>query len=229
MEFHGVKQTNRVILMKITSRERPQVLLNTVKKYIDLAANTIDMVWLFSFDEGDICSSLDFTRQLSDIKQGLNFVFVSGHSDGKIHAINRDIEKVSNWDILLNISDDQIPECKNYDDIIRRSMPDDLDSSLWFFDGAQNRINTQEIVGIAYYKRFGYIYNPLYKSFYCDNESTEVATRLGKLIKIEKCIIRHNHPAINKSIQEDALYKKNNSYWNQDQQTFNKRKLENFI
>lgn len=50
--FKGIKYP-KTILMKVTSRERPDVLLETVKQYIELANNTEDMRWLFSFDSND--------------------------------------------------------------------------------------------------------------------------------------------------------------------------------
>lgn len=228
MDYKGVKQSEKNILMKVTSRERPDKLLTTVSQYISKARNPSKMVWLFSFDEGDVCSTKEFRDKISllvwqSCKSFDNIHVVVSGSENKIHAINRDVEKVQGWDILLNISDDQIPEVNGYDDIIRNTMPDNLDASLWFFDGCQPRINTQEIIGRVYFERTNLIYNPIYKSFYCDNEATEVASRLGKLIQSSQCIIRHCHPAVVKSVPTDDLYRRNDSYWQQDQDTFNQR------
>jgi hypothetical protein len=61
--------------------------------------------------------------------------------------------------------------------------------------------NTLCILGKKYYDRFGYIYHPSYKSFWCDNEFTDVANELGKQTFIDKVIIRHVHPDW---IQRDA-------------------------
>lgn len=231
MEYEGIKHSNKIILMKVTSRERPETLVKTISSYISFAANTKDMVWLFSFDEDDVCGGIDFSNRLikefgeSIGDKGLVFV---GKSEGKIHAINRDVPQFQpHWDILLNISDDQVPIYKGYDDVLRRFMPDDLDASLWFNDGAQTRINTQEIIGRNYYLRTGFIYNPIYKSFYCDNEATEVAQRLKKLIRNPRCLIKHVHPAITGGPQ-DELYKKNNKYWHEDQKTWNNRIRSDF-
>jgi hypothetical protein len=99
---------------------------------------------------------------------------------------------------------------------------------LWFSDGAQPRINTMEIQGRTYYNRLKYIYNPIYKSFYCDNEATVVANMKGKMIRSGGCIIKHFHPAIVKTIQEDDLYRRNNLYWNEDKETFRKREAIKF-
>ena len=85
-----------------------------------------------------------------------------------------------------------------------------------------------EIVGFNYYKRFNYIYNPEYKSLFCDNEAHEVAVKLGKQIKMKHCIIKHFHPGHMAGIKTDALYQKNDKFWNEDEATYNRRKKINF-
>ena len=227
IEYKGVKP--KTILMKITSRGRPTQLIKCIQEYKRLASDTSAMKWLITLDHDDeTSSSIGLIDSIKTLTSG--GIIVYGASLNKIHAINRDVDKAEGWDILLNISDDQTPIAKGYDNIIRESMPNDLDASLWFNDGAQMRINTMEIQGYNYYKRLGYIYNPEYKSFYCDNEATEVAQGLGKLIKNERCIIRHDHPACQHptSLRNDALYDRNQAYWDIDKETFNRRKLNNF-
>lgn len=227
IEYKGVKPKH--ILMKVTSRNRPEQLIKCIKAYLELAVDTTAMTWLISLDtDDDKCNSLGFIDSIRTIINEPTIVF--GASYNKIHAINRDVDYVKEWDILLNISDDQTPCVRGYDEIIRDSMPNDLDASLWFYDGAQPRINTMEIQGRNYYNRLGYIYNPIYKSFYCDNEATEVAYNLEKLIKSSQCIIRHDHPACHHatSLKHDALYERNQTYWNADQETFYKRRANNY-
>ena len=219
--------TEKVILMKVTSRDRPEVLKSTVTKYIQLAEDLDKMVWLFTCDQDDK-ASIDVCSQFNV----RNKVIGIGTSKNKIDAVNRDLGLLSNytWDILLNISDDQIPVVAGYDNIIRKTMPNDLDGSLWFSDGWQSRINTQEILGRKYLQRFGYIYNPEYKSFFCDNESTEVAKQLGKLIYDRRCLIKHFHPGwdSNSHIKRDALYVKNDAHWQHDEELFKHRQSINF-
>jgi len=235
MIYQGIKHKsiNKVIVMKVASRERPDQLLKTIAAYIEMANNTKDMVWLFSFDDDDRTATYELNQKifaLIDAKEINTFIYHK-ESKNKIHAINRDLDRFElKWDILLNISDDQMPVIKGYDDQIRSQMPDDLDCSLWFNDGHQDRINTQEIIGKAYFDRTGKIYNSEYSSFFCDNEATEIAEKLGKLKKIPNCIIRHYHPQWDDSgaIKNDSLYVRNNGFWKQDQETYNKRKQLKF-
>lgn len=221
---------DKTILMKVTSRERPEHLINCISQYIRLANNPSKMVWLTSLDLDDQkCRTEELKSLIVHITKNGRICF--DVSENKIHAINRDIEKVEeHWDILLNISDDQFPIVKGYDDIIRTTMPDDLDASLWFYDGHQRRINTQEIVGREYYNRFKYIYHPEYRSFFCDNEATEVAQRLGKLRQFRECIIEHQHYAWNSKYanRKDELYVRNDKHWKHDEDLYNYRKSINF-
>ena len=46
-----------------------------------------------------------------------NIKYVYGNSVSKIHAVNRDIETVDEWDIVLLASDDMTPKVKGYDKV----------------------------------------------------------------------------------------------------------------
>jgi hypothetical protein len=184
------------------------------------------MIWLISVDLDDTTVKIP---AIEEVLSNQRYDIAQGNSNSKIEAINRDVNYIGHsWDILLNISDDQEPITKGYDNIIRNLMPDNLDASLWLFDGRNRSVNTQEIIGRKYYERFGYIYHPSYKSLYCDNESTEVAQILGKQIKSSKCIIRHIHPFFYRNMKYDALYLKNDLYKQEDKANYLQRKAINF-
>jgi len=219
------------ILMKFTSRGRYETLKKCVQSYFDQANNVKDMLWVFSVDVDDeTFQNEDFDVFLQNLK--IDYIIYIANSHGKIDAINRDVASIINdWDILLNISDDQLPVMRGYDDVIRDTMPNNLDFSLWFNDGHQNDIITQEILGRKYYEDQGYIYFPEYKSFFCDNESTIVAQKKNKLIKSPLCIIKHFHPhwGYNDHIQQDQLYITNDAYWEHDKNLFNQRNISGEI
>jgi hypothetical protein len=220
---------DKKILMKLTSRSRFSQLKDCVLKYNYLADDVKNMRWVFSFDIDDASyDKVDFDSFLDFLK--IDYVIYQSTSENKIDAINRDISLEKDWDILLNISDDQMPVVQGYDTLIRQEMDEDNTLSLWFNDGHQDRINTQEIVGYNYYNSLGYIYHPSYKSFFCDNESTEVAIALGKMKKNPTSIIRHFHPdwEVGSVVKHDQLYKRNQSFWSQDEANYNFRKSQNF-
>jgi hypothetical protein len=228
MEYKGL--IDKLIVVKLTTRNRPHQALEALRKAKDLANNPSRIKWLITLDTDDE-TAIQFSKMAIDLIPEAQGYF--GGSKSKIHANNRDVETFSafnDWDILLNLSDDQTCIKQGWDTLIRELMPNDLDASLWFYDMSQPRINTQEIIGFRYWKRTGYIYNPEYKSFYCDNEATEVAKMLGKLIKSPEVLFRHDHPACQHptSLRDDSLYQKNQLAWDYDKELFNKRRLINF-
>lgn len=222
----------KIILMKVTSRGRYEKLKTCVTKYLTYANDANNMFWLFTIDEDDETFKYEDFRMFLEVLGIKKFCIPTGNSNSKIHAVNRDIAFLeANWDILLSISDDQIPTLFGYDDIIRDAMPDSLDYSLWFSDGHQDEINTQEILGVNYYKKQGYVYYPEYKSFFCDNEATIVAEKSGKFFKSPLTIIKHFHPVwgANEFAENDALYQRNDTFWEHDQNLFNQRKNDGKI
>lgn len=214
--------------MKFTSRQRPLILLKTLEIYLSLGTNLNDMLWLFTFDVDDeLCWNTTYFNRINELfikyKVDVNKVeIVGGVSKNKIHAINRMSERITEWDILLNISDDQRPIIKGYDDLIRKSMPDSLDKSLWFNDGWQDRINTMECLGKVFYDNQKYIYHPEFKSFFCDNLATVIGLKNGTILKFHQCLIRHDHYGWNPNsdIKKDALYERNDKDWKHDEDLY---------
>ena len=232
MEYKGI--IDRTILVKLTSRERPDKLIKCISGALRLSENPSKINWLICLDENDkLCNNPEFFKTLADTlgQWYINSLTVVGKSENKIHAINRDLKDYSahnEWHILVNLSDDQICKQKGWDQIIREKMPNDLGSSLWFFDGLQRSINTMEIVGYNYWMRTEHIYHPSYKSFYCDEEATQVAIKLRLLIKDTTVLFFHDHPAGKGNIGLDVLYENNQRYWDEDKMNFNQRRDLNF-
>ena len=222
---------NLKILIKFPTRGRPEKFFDVLNKYIKMANDPSKIAFLISADEDDLTmNNADIKAALDHYSKNIKLVYFFGNSKTKMQAINADMEKVSGWDILLLASDDMIPIVKGYDDVIRIDMNEyfrDMDGVLWYSDGGQNNINTLCILGKKYYNRFNYIYHPDYISLWCDNEFTDVSIQLKKVYRSDKVIIEHAHPVYQKT-QYDALYVRNESYFNIDRETYLKRKEKNF-
>ena len=154
-----------------------------------------------------------------------------GTNRNKIEAVNANMESLPwEWDILLLVSDDMIPQNKGYDDIIRSHMMakfPDTDGIIWINDGSQGKnLNTISVLGRKMYDSFGYIYHPAYKSLFCDTEFTDLCN--GKLASkctyIPHVLIRHEHPQNGFPKKSDALYIRNQAYWDEDMLTYISRK-----
>jgi len=222
--YKGV--VSKQILIKVTSRGRKDALLKCVSEAVRLAKHPEQLKWLFTVDFDDT----DMPYMVKDISELIpSAKFRAGYSDSKIHAINRDARDFPlDWNILVNLSDDQLCVMQDWDEKIKQLMPPDTDASLWFNDGRQDQLNTMEIIGRKYYERFGYIYHPSYKSFFADNEANDVAGK--RLIKSNECLFKHLQPKWVKEshLAYDETYTRHEKYWDQDHANYRLRKLGGF-
>jgi len=216
------------LLIKFPTRNRRNKFLNVLKIYHNFLSKNVDVKFLITMDEDDLEMNNDLVREV--LSQYKNLIYFYGNSKTKIEAINADIEKVTEWDILLLASDDMIPKSKNYDEIIVNKMKEnfsDTDGVLWFNDGNRKDLNTLSILGKKYYERFNYIYNPKYKSTWCDNEFTDVANLLGKQKYFDEIIIKHEHPDWGFG-GRDNIHVQNSQNDSHDKEIYMKNKSINF-
>lgn len=153
-----------------------------------------------------------------------------GISTDKICAINRDLGFYQDWDILINMSDDMEFIMPGFDvEIIKDYLSMPIGDVLMHYpdQAAGAQLITMAIMDRKYYERDGYIYNPEYKSLFCDNEQQEVAKIRGRYKFFKKRLFNHNHPAWGLA-PTDALLRHTESFWKEDEITFKRRKAENF-
>ena len=218
------------ILLKFPTRGRPHRFLETLRGWLSQAANPSKISVLVSYDADDATMTPDIIEAAEKLHPTV--ICVKGTSANKIAACNRDLpEYQGDWDVVLLVSDDMWCCRQGWDDVIRAKMAKhfpDTDGALWFFDGAQRKINTLECVGRKRYESFGYLYHGSYASFFCDDEQTAIGLRDGKLVFTEESIAGHHHPAWLKGMKVDETYRRNNKYWQVDQANFHRRKAAGF-
>lgn len=219
-------------------------------KYIANVTNPETQIWL-TLDKNDPTSHDDIPFPLDlDVKS------IKGNSVSKIDAYNRDIPEITeqfDWDVIMVGSDDMWPNTPGFDQIILDDMAEhfpDGDGCLWYntedsvktlaerYRGKHIPFGTPEwkrkwivmlpIMGRKYYDRFGYIYHPSYKSFWCDNEATDEANRLDRIKAIDRTIIRHQHPSWDAGQPLDSLYRRNNKNDEADRLNYFRRKSQQF-
>jgi hypothetical protein len=214
------------ILIKIPTRGRPEQFFAMLELYIKNLRDKDKTKFLITADIDDESMNNDQVKEYIKIycnTYEVDMEITFGESQNKIHAINRDLSSCFyyNWDVLVLASDDMLPIFEGYDEIIRRDMEEhfpDRDGVLYYPDGYTN-LNTLPILGRKYYERFDYIYNPEYKSFFCDNLFHEVADILQKQYHGDIILFKHEHPA-NIGNGWDEVYEKNNTSWDEDKQTY---------
>jgi hypothetical protein len=220
------------ILFKYTTRSRRSNFLRGIDSIIDNLSDKENCHIYTTFDVDD-----DKMRPLPEIKG--NHTYIAGTSKSKIDAINRDMDFINSqydWQIIINMSDDMVFIQKGFDDIIRKEFTDgsitNLDQYIHFNDGNQKaNVSTMHIVGRDYYNRDNYIYNPEYKSLWCDVENDMVAKLRGcyKYVGDNIRLFSHLHPAFNLAPNDEQYMKtEHRDMWIADEQTFNKRKQNNF-
>jgi autotransporter strand-loop-strand O-heptosyltransferase len=221
------------LLFNFASRSRPERLKNVISNLIDNLEDLVNFKILISIDDDDeLTNNAFFLKSLIPHEYSNNvFIFSSPRKD-KIDAINRDVNKISDWDILVNCSDDFEFILYGFDNLIRdkfNELYDDLDGCLHFSDGVHfDNLCTHSVIGKKYYERFNYVFHPKYKSFYCDNEFTEVAKQLEKITYIPLQFYNHLHYSLFSNILMDELYITNEKFSDIDKELYFYRKKYNF-
>lgn len=227
------------ILFKLTTRERPDNAITTLKSiYRNVSSSNYDILVTLDADD-ETAEQLHFRITGEKQRPYPNIHFRMGLSKNKIDAINRDVNEFTfKWDILVNVSDDQVFTEKGFDNDIRSAflckdneVGDDfelcLDTVVHFPDNHRQDLMTMSIIGYDAYKRDNYIYNPEYFGQFCDNEAQVVAQKRGIYKFIDKVIFNHNHPNYIGG-DRDNLYKRYDALFNKDYETFTRRQANNF-
>lgn len=227
------------ILHKFATRSRPDKFFKCLDNIINRASDKENMAILLTADMNDTTMfNINVLERLMPYVESGIVIPVFGESKSKIDAINRDmnkihsIDKIKDWGILINFSDDMEFIVDGYDEIIREKFKTHFpngDGNLHFNDGfTGDKVVTLSIMDRIYFNRFHYIYQPSYISLWCDNEYTEVARILNRIAYFPSPIFRHNHPSNISGMERDEQLIKTESFYQIDGNTYNERKLRNF-
>ncbi len=226
------------ILIKIPSRERPHKFFLVIKQYFDMAYDkNIRFLATLDADDPMIEKYIHYCNALKS--SGLNIEWVVGLSSGKIHAVNRDMNKSGEWDIVVLASDDMICKVQNWDFILSNEIESyfpDTDGVLYHRDG-KTQLNTMVIMGRKFAEKMSHdvfglkeivIYHPDYISLWCDNFFMDLSRSLGKEKIFEQVLFEHEHYSTHRNIQPDAMMLKNQKFYHQDEATYYKHKNVTF-
>jgi hypothetical protein len=218
------------ILLKCPTRSRPQKVLECLRRYVSLATHPEQMGVAVSCDVDD--ASMKNPWELTQVLSRCEWsrIFYSPNTS-KIQACNANMDEIDYpWDIVVLVSDDMQPQIRGYDEILRNHMRasfPDTDGILWCNDGYQgDKLNTLTILGRTMFQRLGHLYEPEYKSLFCDTELTDRCRGdlASKCVYIPHVLIRHEHPGTGYAQTMDPLYARNQKFWNEDMHTYIRRK-----
>jgi hypothetical protein len=208
------------------------------KKFFEAVENVNEMCLsnnyeiLAILEKGDTTMDNDAVKERLSSYENLKYHFII--STGKVNAINQSLNYLpKDAEIIILIADDIRFTMKGFDSFINEDMAKyfpNLDGCLQYPDGVMqvgDRQITVPILGKELINRFGYIYHHSYTSVWCDNEMLATYKHIGKVKYINRIILKHFHPAWSLADWDD-LYKKNESFYQQDSENYFKRLAINF-
>jgi len=218
------------ILYKYPSRQRPHKLFPSLDRFYSLVRH-LDFQLVITLDEDDASMQTATSQEswYAYANRKSAPIVDLGFSKGKVDAINRGMEKYTDWDILVLLSDD-MELLPGFDTEILKAFEDGFSGLAHFPDGhANGRLCTFPVMDRKYYDLFGYIYNPIYKSVYCDNEQHQVAVLMKRYKYIPVNIVRHMHPIWGHATFDELYFRNENRLlYHQDGEVFKARKVNNF-
>lgn len=225
------------MVVKFPTRNRPQKFMGVLDRYIGMLSGQHEVHFVISYDYDDPTMNsenmMSYFDRMRSYHPGRIHAYC-GKSNSKISAVNANLDAIValNPHVILLASDDMIPVVGGYDSIVCGAMEKyfpDTDGVLHFNDGysGRDRLITLSILGMKYFNRFGYMYYPGYKSVFPDNEFTNVARMLGKVVYIDHVIIQHQWTG---QFTNDDLHKRNESVemYNHDAPIYLERAHRNF-
>jgi hypothetical protein len=212
------------------SRNRPEMALETCKKWIKNASKKYSIEYVVSIDETDTFKNqynqlfVDYYLE-SNNEFSLRVLILDNKTS--VEAINNGA-KFTNNNLMLVVSDDF--DCfENWDEWLINNLDGKSDYLVKTDDGFQGWIITLPIMDRAYYNRFGYIYYPEYHHMFCDTEMTDVGHLLDRVINLQDGVHKfiHKHYSLG-YMQKDATNTKNDATWSQGEALYYSRKANKF-
>lgn len=217
------------ILFKLVSRSRPERFFKTLENLHSMIADKDNFHIVCTLDEDDPTMNNEEVRARINTYGYTTAMY--GHSRSKIDAFNRDMLDITGWDIVVAVSDDMQFIVYGFDSLIRegfRCNAPDFDALLHYPDqDAQHIIPVLYIAGRKYFNRDLFIYNPIYESLFCDNESKEVAELRGKYFYMGIRLVNHLNPAYG-HLPRDEQFNRQQDLWGRDERVYMIRKANNF-
>ena len=216
------------ILVKVSTLGRPEMLFKCLDSFVQNMSGKNSVFFCITCNLDDETMTDEVVGELKSRYENIKVFF--GNHKSKIDAYNADLDNLD-FDILVAASDDMVAVKKDYDRVISHCMSQyfpDADGVIWFetCDGNQ-RTDTLSVMGRRYFERFGCVYKSDYLGYYCDDEFTQVAFKLGRLKRIDCSIICHNIPDHLKMC-EDSTYLKSLVYGMRDKALYKIRKEVQF-
>lgn len=207
-------------LFKFPSRGRPDRFFTSLDSIVNNVSDVDYYHVACTLDlDDETMNNPDVIKRIDGYK---NVSIQWGESESKIHAVNRSMPDIE-WDILINMSDDMRFHTFGFDTMIGVDMMThfpDMDGLLHYPDqDAKEALATMYIAGKNFYKNFNFIYDPNFKSLWCDNLIQDVAIHLGKYKYCGYQINTHLNPAYG-HLERDKMFDEQQGHWGHDEAVY---------
>lgn len=220
-------RTSTPLLIRMPTRGRPEQALKVLAAYRAMQLTENVKIEVVVDEDDDTMLNAVVLQRLYD----LDCVATVGNHRSKVEAVNGG--RVDDWAVMALASDDMVPVAAGYDVSMLAAMEQHfplLDGAVYFNDGYNKEhsrpgdpiLCTMPVFGRHLYEQFGYVYEPSYKSLYCDNEQTRLFTAMKRIVFVDELIIEHRHHAAGKA-PVDALYAHNDKLGNADKKVLESR------
>jgi glycosyltransferase involved in cell wall biosynthesis len=200
------------------SRQRHSLAYNTALDIIMKAKDkNLEYVMVIDSDDNQAQQYTENVKKIND-KYHCASLLVAG-SRNCVQALNIGAH-YSTGDILIYVSEDFIFP-PNWDELILKAANGKDDFIMWVRDGIQDDIMTSIVMSRKHFEYLGYAYHGSYVSMYADNDLTEVAKRVGKIIMAKHILIKHNHPSIGGNPRDETFHRQNDpKHYDDGKKTF---------
>jgi len=218
------------ILVKYASRGRRGRFFDGLNNIFDTAEYPDSLLVLISLDEDDAEMCNDEVKEKLGTYKHIHACW--GLSKNKIHATNRDFDKIpehfKDYSIIANYSDDMKFVTYAWDTMIRNdfnAVSPDFSHYISYLDPDTNgALSTLFICGRGWYDRFGFIYDEKFVSLFADNLVENCAKHLNKFHYTGYQIYQHFNPSYGyERFEPDSMYLEQQRLgWDVDQKLYYK-------
>lgn len=215
-----------IILIKYATRGRVSRFFDGMESIYNNCTDDRNIRVLVTADEDDLEMNCDEVRER--LLGYRNVEIIYGVSTGKINAINRDFDKLpesfKDWQIIANFSDDQRFTIWGWDELIRADFeqvsPNFTHFMAYLDVDTGGRLSTLYIAGRKFFDLFGWVYDPVFLSLWCDNLVEDVAKYLNLFHYTGYTIYQHLLPSYG-HLEQDEMHKKQQEIgWSIDTVTY---------
>jgi len=215
------------ILFKYPSRGRRERFFQSLDSLYNNISDPENFRVALTLDEDD--PIMNDPEVISKIQSTYpNHIFLWGKSDSKVDAINRYLPDYGQ--IIVAWSDDMICTFYGFDHVIRSCFQDGLDWHVHIPEIDEgDKLPVLYIAGRDFLNRFGWIYNPIYKSLFCDTDLMHVAKKLGRYKFFNYAgLYIHMLPAYGRQEPDQMWLDQQEIGWSIDHETYKERETNNF-